>query len=363
MPEPLKNHINAELVHLLAERMAAEAPNSFDASAFVKTIKFTLADLELKDRINLVADTIRGTLDLDYPSALTVVVNVSRGEVGDWAAWPLCSFVERHGLDHPNESLAAMEHLTQAWSCEFAVRPFLEHHLELTRTFLRTWATSPNEHVRRLPSEGTRPLLPWGPKVRMLINDPTIGLELLTMLRNDSSETVRRSVANHLNDLAKANPDLVVETLTRWTNDEHPVEPKLVRHALRTLVKNGHTGALALLGFTTDPQLTIDNFSCSPTVLPLGAAIQLNASFTSTSEADQLLVVDFVIHHQTARGSTSPKVFKWTTVALGQKSTVTLTKKRPIKNVSTRTYFPGPHKVDLQIAGQIVASATFELET
>ena len=63
-----------------------------------------------------------------------------------------------------------------------------------------------HEDVRRLASEGTRPRLPSGPKVQALHDDPEIGIELLEALRHDPSETVRRSVASHLNDVARNDP-------------------------------------------------------------------------------------------------------------------------------------------------------------
>lgn len=145
----------------------------FDADAFVDAVEPRLAALELKDRISLLADELAAGLDAasDYPAALASVAKLAeleptdRWAAGTFAAWPLCSFVERHGLDHPAESLAAMPTLTKRWSCEFAIRPFLEHHLDLTWRHLARWQTDEHEAVRRLVSEGTRPLLLWAPRV------------------------------------------------------------------------------------------------------------------------------------------------------------------------------------------------------
>ncbi|MGI9599036.1 MAG: DNA alkylation repair protein, partial [Acidimicrobiales bacterium] len=172
---------------------------------------------------------------------------------------------------------------------------------------------------------------------------------------------VRRSVANHLNDLAKSQPDLVVETLTRWCGESEPVDDRMVRHALRSLVKQGHGGALALLGFTTEPELGPVDFSCHPSEIDLGSQIELTAELTSTARSDQLLVIDFVIHHVLAGGKTSPKVFKWTTQNLAPGQTLALSKKRTIQTASTRKYHAGQHRIDLQVAGRPVASTVFRL--
>jgi 3-methyladenine DNA glycosylase AlkC len=360
MPAPLKDNFDRQTVELLADHFARQY-DGFDPDAFIDSLLGEFPKLELKDRINLIADRLASNLPAEYESALAMVVQVAEDGVDGWAAWPLCSFVERHGVDSPVASLDAMAPLTKRWSCEFAIRPFLGAHLELTRHYMREWVLDPDETVRRLPSEGTRPLLPWGPKVTALLDDPEIGLEVLRVLRHDESETVRRSVANHLNDIAKNDPDLVIEVLTDWSNESIPVDDRMVRHALRTLVKQGDPRALALLGFTTDPNVTVNQFTCQPGQISLGEDIKLTAELASTSDQEQLLVIDFIIHHVRATGASSPKVFKWTTERLAPADTVRLSKRRRIQTASTRRYHAGEHRVDLQIAGQVVASTEFFL--
>jgi 3-methyladenine DNA glycosylase AlkC len=360
MAEPLKENINDQTVDLLATRFS-RLHKGFDRKGFTESVCAQLPDLELKDRINLLADQMAIDLGPDYEAALGTVVETALEGIDGWAAWPLCSFLERHGVDSPVASLEAMPQLTTLWSCEFAIRPYLDAHLELTREYLRRWALDPDEAVRRLASEGTRPRLPWGPKVAALSEDPQIGLELLQLLRHDRSETVRRSVANHLNDVAKNDPDLVVDVLAQWTSEDDAVDDRMVRHALRTLVKQGHPGALALLGFTIDPSIAGVRFACSPQEISLGDQIELTAELASTSRQDQLLVVDFVIHHVKTSGETSPKVFKWTTERMAPGQTVHLAKRRRIQTASTRRYHAGEHRIYLQVAGQAVASTHFVL--
>lgn len=358
MAAPLKDQFDRALVTELAARVAA-VHAEFDGDGFVDAIVAGLEPLELKDRVNLVADRLRAHLPSHYPDALGVVVAVAEGRPDAWQGWPLCSFVERHGVDHPHESLAAMPTLTRVWSCEFAIRPFLDHHLDLTLEHLRGWVHDPDPAVRRLPSEGTRPLLPWGPRVRALTDDPSIGLDVLRELRHDPDEVVRRSVANHLNDVAKSHPGLVVELLGDWVDDG--VDEAMVRHALRTLVKRGDPRAMSLLGFVSDPDVTVERFSCDPPELHLGQRIVLSCSLRSEADAAQRLVVDFVIHHVNASGGTSPKVFKWTIVDLAAGAGVELSKRRLIATASTRRYHAGPHRVDLQVAGQVLATTHFDL--
>ncbi len=364
MAQPLKDMVDRTVVLELADRFAEVVPQ-FDRMAFTSEIMEELPVLELKPRIEAIARKIAAGLPVEYRSALEAVVAVSRNEppVAGFAAWPLCTFVEIFGVEDPEASLAAMEHLTQRASCEFAIRPFLEHHFDAAYATLQRFAEHPEETVRRLPSEGMRPRLPWGRRVQRLIDDPVPGLELLERLRHDPSESVRRSVANHLNDVAKDHPETVIDTVRRWQHEEPAVDGALLRHALRTLIKRGDSRALAVLGYTSDPAVRVVEFSVSPPVVRLGERIELHAELHSTAEVPQRLVVDFVIHHVTSRGDTSPKVFKWTTVELPAAVRVELTKRRLIQHASTRTYFPGLHRVDLQVAGQILATASFQLET
>jgi 3-methyladenine DNA glycosylase AlkC len=360
MAEPLKNHFDRDLVELLASRFT-KATADFDRRDFTTTVLAAIPALELKERINLIADELRSGLPDHYPTALSLVVAVAETDgIEGFTAWPLCSFVERHGLVDPPASLAAIERLTRHFSCEFAIRPFLEHHLDLTLDHLHQWTGSDDETVRRLPSEGTRPHLPWGPKVAVLLDDPEIGVALLTELRHDPSETVRRSVANHLNDLARNHPDRVVEITREWSADT-TVEPSMIRHALRSLVKKGHPGALAVLGFTTEPEVKVEAFTVSPSELTLTNSIDLRATIVSTGTTDQCLVIDFVIHHIGAGGSTSPKVFKWTTVDIAPGEAISLAKRRRIATAATRRYRAGIHRVELQIAGGIAAESAFDL--
>lgn len=360
MAQPLKDMVDRDVVTDIARRFS-NVIKRFDAREFVEAIATELPSLELKPRIECIARQLRNHLDDDYPAALAQVVEVARGEppISGFAAWPLCTFVELFGLDHPTASLDAMEHLTKRASCEFAIRPYLRDHFEEAYATLERFTAHDDEDVRRLPSEGTRPLLPWGMRVKRLTEDPRPGIDLLQRLRHDSSETVRRSVANHLNDVAKSDPELVISVARRWMAEDPPVDSKMVAHALRTLVKRGHPEAMSVLGFTTDPEIEVGRFTVAPTVVRMGDSIELSAEIRSQADTAQRLVVDFIIHHVTARGSRSPKVFKWSVVELPPGESVSMTKKRRIEHASTRTYHAGEHRVDLQLGGITAATTSF----
>lgn len=363
MAAALKDGVDASVVADLARRFAQVDPH-FDADGFVERATSSLDQLELKGRVELIARGIWHALHAeDGAERMACVVAVARAEppVEGWATWPLAAVVELFGLDHPDEALDALEPVTKRMSCEFAVRPLLREHFDRTYGRLVELTGHEDERVRRLPSEGTRPRLPWAAKVPRLLDDPLPGLALLDRLRHDPSETVRRSVANHLNDVSRAHPTLVTDTAARWLA-EPETDRRMVAHGLRTLVKAGHPAALAALGFATDPRVEVGGFVASPSVVEMGGHLVLEAELRSTADVAQQLVVDFVIHHVNASGATSPKVFKWANLELGPGERRTLTKRRLIRQASTRTYRSGTHRVELQVGGQVMASSAFEVQ-
>jgi hypothetical protein len=194
----------------------------------------------------------------------------------------------------------------------------------------------------------------------MLQADPTRGLSLIDPLIDDPSEYVRRSVANHLNDVSRDHPDLALQTAVRWRDDRLTHRVRLLRHGLRTLVKAGQPDALALVGVRADAALTVRRFACSQRVV-FGSALALNAEVTNDESEPVDVVVDFVVHHVRADGTRSPKVFKWRRVRLAPRETVSLDRRHRVRAVTTRRYYPGVHQVELQVNGRRVASRDFIL--
>lgn len=365
--EPFKNFLNLSLAHKLAERISAVYP-AFDTDAFVAAVAARLESLELKERAVLMADALRDHLPADFPTAANILLAILGSEddslegVANHSFWlmPVATFVERHGLDHFEASVAAMMEITKRHTAEFTIRPFLLRYPEQTLAVLHEWVYDSNEHVRRLVSEGTRPRLPWGMRLQPFIADPSPTLALLEQLKDDPSEYVRRSVANHLNDISKDNPHLVIATLQRWQQDAGHERLWIIRHALRSLVKAGDPDALALLGFGDAP-VSLHAFTITPAVIHLGEAVTLSFTLQNKSEAPHKLVIDYVVHLVKANGRTSPKVFKLTMRTLAGGEAVTLQRRHVVKPVTTRRYYPGEHQVEIQVNGRRLGSASFHL--
>ncbi len=372
--EPFKNLINPALVQTAARHLQRTLPD-FDARRFTALSTQGLDALEMKARAMQIASALEATLPEDFATAAAGIeaalapaaeherlaeLHGAEAGLAGWILWPVGEFIARRGLQQPERALAALGELTQRFSAEFAIRPFIVAHPALSFATLARWAKHPNLHVRRLVSEGSRPRLPWGLQLKALIEDPAPTLPLLRALQDDSSEYVRRSVANHLNDIAKDHPALVAQ----WLEEHLPEAPAprraLLRHASRTLIKKGDARVLKAWGLGA-PMRGSAALALSPARVKLGGELQLTLVLKSKAASAQRLVIDYAVHHVKADGSLSPKVFKGWNLELPARGELTLTKRHSLRLITTRRYHAGLHALDVRVNGQVVAQSAFEL--
>ncbi|MBI9070948.1 MAG: DNA alkylation repair protein [Melioribacteraceae bacterium] len=278
-----------------------------------------------------------------------------------FAIWPIVDYVGVYGLEHPEKSLEVLKTLTPLFSAEFAIRPFLQQHFKITYNTMLEWSKDKDEHVRRLSSEGIRPRLPWGERLNQFIDDPKPILKILENLKDDENEFVRRSVANNLNDISKDHPELVTEVCKKWLAKPNKEREWIAKHATRGLVKKGYSNALELLGFAKDPKIEVADFLIASDKLDLGEELIFSFEVVSKAKIKQKLVVDYIIHFMKQNGRMSGKVFKLKNFDLNAETNKILLKKHRIKNISTRKYYSGKHKLDLMINGKVYKEIEFEL--
>lgn len=330
-----------------------------------------LDGLELKERVHHVIAVLADVLPTDFPAAAEILARLPEhwdsGNPDDplrgFAAWPLIDYAAVHGLDHPEIALDLLRDLTFLFSAEFAVRPFIRLHPETAYARMITWCDHADPHVRRLASEGNRPRLPWGERLPGFIADPSPVFALLDRLKDDPSEYVRRSVANNLNDISKDHPDRVVQICRAWLQKASAERRWIVRHATRTLVKNGHPDVFPLLGYTENPEIAVESFLLDESRVVLGDALAFRFALKSQSKTEQKIVLDYGIHFMKANGTQNRKVFKLKSVTLGPGEVVEITKRHPIKPITTRTYYPGEHRVEVLVNGVGIAEVDFLLQT
>jgi len=370
MPEPFKNLFSEALIKETGAEIARVYPG-FERARFEAMALRNLKSLELKERSSQIATALGETLPASFRASAEVLSKALGPELHSendsakgpgltgWAIMPLAEYVAAKGLGHFDLSLRLLREMTMRGSSEFEVRPFFRDHAEITLNAARIWARDPNLHVRRLASEGSRPRLPWGIRLHDFVRDPAPILPILETLRDDPHEYVRRSVANNLNDIAKDHPDLVADIARRWLQDASRDRARLVKHACRTLIKQGHAGALAAFGFGP-PDLARCAVSTDRTTVRLGDTLGVLLELTA-GRTRQKLLVDYVLHFLRANGRLSAKVFKWQELTLDAGETRTLHKAHPYRKVTTRKDYAGQQAVSVQINGVTMGKVAFEL--
>jgi len=370
--EPFKNNISPDLVRCVGLHVDRHL-EGFDRTAFETEILAELDALELKQRAALIADGLDRHLPEELGQRFAILkkmlhpmteVAFDRGSdergIRGWGMMALGMVVARSGLEDFDASFALLKEMTKRATAEFDVRPFLDKDQDKALAIMAPWVTDDSVHVRRLVSEGTRPRLPWGLRLKKLVADPSPTLPLLEALKDDPEDYVRRSVANHLNDIAKDHPDQVAEIAARWLKDADKNRKKLVRHACRSLVKQGHSATLRAFGLNP-PELKVDGPLITTDKVDYGSALGFTIQLSSTAQKPQELVLDYLVHFKKANGTLAPKVFKWTKLSLEPGETVSLTRDHAIRPITTRVYYGGTQAVSLRINGRDFGFSEFEL--
>lgn len=361
MAEPLKNHFDERIPRTIAAQIAGVWPG-FGGEPFLSEVLEGYDDLGLMDRGRHIARTLRNHLPGSYPEALDILLRSigdrptrteGDGGMASFLYLPHVQFVETFGLEDFEASMSALYVLTQRFTGEFSIRPFIERYEAESLALLREWSQDPNPHVRRLVSEGTRPRLPWAARLRRFQKDPAPVLSLLERLRDDPEGFVRRSVANNLNDIGKDHPEILLEIGRRWMINPSEERRDLVRHALRSLVKKGDQQALEILGYGQAAEVEIQEVRIEPGKVPKGQAVAIAFDLRSVSAKPQRLLVDLRVHYVKANGSASPKVFKLKTLELPPFGTATFRKHLSLADLTTRKHYAGTHRVEALINGTV----------
>lgn len=408
MAEPLKNRYGRDVPVTIA-RMVARVHRAFPEAAFIRDALSGYDALELMQRGRQIAACLRAHLPGDYPKAIDILVRSLGPKNARWDGaddaqglgaflyLPHVFFIATHGLEHFELSMRAQYELTQRFTAEWSIRPYLERYPKETLALLKRWCRDESPHVRRLVSEGTRPRLPWAPRLRAFQRDPRPVLELLELLKDDPALYVRRSVANNLNDIGKDHPALLVATARRWMAGASPAREWIVRHALRSAVKAGDPEALEVLGYGGKAAVTIEAVRIHPARVQIGAAVNVEFSVVNsgenekssanistgrstnkstnknpskrtserankrTNERAQRVMVDFRVFFVKANGKSAPKVFKLKALELAAGESARLSKRVSLAQLTTRKHYPGVHRVEVMLNGVATPLGRFQL--
>lgn len=376
--EPFKNLLGLDAARTIARALHRAHPG-FQRSRFLRGLERELEPLELKARMMALEARLARELEqlllakyaprTAFPILEAALKQNDADDYGleGFLVWPLTHHVARTGLSDFEASMHALSRMTQVFTAEFAIRPFLKVHESCTLRRLEEWTEHPNKHLRRLASEGSRPLLPWGEKLPEFVRRPDKTWPILERLKDDPEVYVQKSVANHINDHSKAHADWVLLRLKEWSRAHEGGEiPQsrlwVIRHATRTLIKKGHPQALALQGVRTGAITLMACRILTPRVR-LGDALEVELRVKNAGKKSERVVVDHEVWFLKSRGQHSPKVFKGREFMLEAGGSETLRLRIPLKPVTTRTYFSGKQGYRAKVNGVEGALKAFELKT
>lgn len=358
--ELLKDQLfNKETVSDLFNKVAQVT--NFDVTKAVDRALFEFPDLELKQRITCLTTILHDMLDLSFEEAVKVfdvVITNTTDERFVYGA--IQEYLETYGCNDANymTALPRLGEYTSCFSAEFAIRAFINKYEKETLSYVNKWAESDNYHKRRLASEGTRPMLPWSKKIKM---DYRLASEWLSKLFLDKERYVTRSVANHLNDISKKDPDFVLRLLRDWKSKRMDKEMHyIIHHSLRTLIKKGNIDALEFIGFKKHPNVTMSAINLDEKSVNVGDYLHFNTSITFKEDAR--VIIDYVVWYQSKSGRPSKKVYKLTKIN-GEKGHVyPVFGKVSFLERTTRKIYPGVHKLELQVNGDILRTVELEVK-
>ncbi len=328
---------------------------SFNTKQFLEHIYTAdFESLTLKERMHKAAAALRKNLPADYKQAIEILKQVEPLFEG-FEHLLFADFVEQYGLEDYETSIEALELFTRS-SAEFAIRPFLIKYPQTLKQMMN-WSKHEKDYVRRLASEGTRPRLPWGQALPAFKKDPSPILPILENLKNDPSETVRRSVANNLNDISKDNPEIVLEIAKKWIGTSAETD-KLLKHALRGLLKKGNREAMSIFNYHDAEGISVENLVVTPVQIELGKTGVLSFEVIVTKE--KLVRIEYKVIYARPQGKTSSKVFQIEEKML-QTGHKMYKRKLNFADLTTRKHYQGNHKIEIIVNGHVLNHFVFEL--
>jgi 3-methyladenine DNA glycosylase AlkC len=377
MTEPFKNMWNERFFDGFTKALKSVV-DDFDEHKFLSQIMDDeWENRELLQRARHITATLKNFLPADYKSAIKKILEVINclKETPYWLSLKqmkdtqyslsleygiFSGFVEEYGVDDYQTSVDAIEEITRFTSCEGAVRPFIIKYPKEMMEQMLAWSKHESPWVRRLSSEGCRPRLPWTMAIPHLKKNPAPILPILENLKNDVSKFVRLSVANNLNDIAKDNPETVIDIVKKWRGQSENTD-WVIKHGCRTLLKQGNAEVMELFGFEAKKNIHIQDFRILTPEVKIGKSLEFEFKLLNSNTEKTKIRLEYGLYYQKANGTLSKKVYKISEKDYAAHSTTHITRKQSFRLITTRVFHTGLHRVSLIINGNELEKRDFKL--
>lgn len=359
MAEQLKNiFFTPESIRNMAEAAKRFYP-SFDRQRFTDLVfDSTWPEKELMEKMRHTTLCLNQTLPRSFPEALEILKKMAPLVKG-FDALVLPDYVAVFGMDDWELSLPALRYFTKYSTSELAIRPFLVRDPDEVMACMSEWADDADPRVRRLASEGCRPRLPWAEALPQFRKDPCPIIPILEKLNNDESDSVRRSVANNLNDISKDHPGLVLEICERWYGQTKHTD-EIVKHACRGLLKKGDKRALMLFGYGDPANIQVKAFKPDREQVAIGEDLAYSFQLIINEKQSRPVRLEYAVYYVKANKKLSEKIFKITenTFKPGRHN---FSRRHSFRDMSTRKHYPGDHRLSIIVNGEKKADIYVEL--
>lgn len=377
MVEPFKDMYNEQFFDKFTKDLQLVI-HDFDARQFVSQVMDDeWESREYKQRIKHITTILKKFLPADYREAIAKILELLdcvKEKLPDFSRIDdknfglltleygavLDNYVEQYGLDDYETSVKAIEKITQFTSCEFVTHAFIAQYPEKMMKQMLIWSKHPHWGVRRLASEGCRPRLPWAMALPDLKANPAPIIPILENLKNDPSRFVRLSVANNLNDIAKDNPQMVIDLAKRWKGESEEVD-WIIKHGCRTLLKQGNQEVMELFGFDAVKNISIKNFQIAAPEVKIGDSLEFSFDVLNKNNKKAKIRLEYGVYYQKANGTLAKKVHKISEKEYAENSTTHIIRKHSFRVVTTRKLHLGLHQVAVIINGKEFEKHDFEL--
>lgn len=362
--EPLKNAYNKTFFTFFLEALKKVKP--INTTTFFNQIFIPeWEQYELKARMHHIAKVLHNFLDSDLKTALEEIKKLipilQQHEIsGGYEYLFLPDYVEQFGQNNLEDSINSFETITPFVSCEFAIRPFIIKNSDYVIAKMIEWSFHPNQHLRRLASEGCRPRLPWAMALPEFKKNPAKILPILKNLLNDDELYVKKSVANNLNDISKDHKDILIAI-----TEEHYGKTKntdwILKHANRNLLKQAEPKILNVFGFGNHTEIDIQNFKINTTTVNLGEYLFFDFDLINNHNKSLSIRLEYAVYYLKQNGTLSKKIFQIGEKEYPGNSLNTISRKQHFKPISTRKYHFGIHKIAIIANGKEFAVLEFNL--
>lgn len=352
----IKDIYSPTFYNRLADSMQQVLP-AFDKTMFLEQIfDADFQQKEWKERMKHTTRVLHAVMPEDFSEAVKLIdkciIQLKQDGFGDenLAFMFFPDYIESYGLAHFTISVSAFEFITQFISCEFSVRPFIIKYGEQMISEMVKWSLHPHPKVRRLASEGSRPRLPWAMAIPALKKDPTPILPILENLKNDPAEFVRRSVANNLNDIAKDNPDIVLEIAQKWQGISAHTDA-VIKHGCRTLLKQGHATILQHYGLVSK-DIELSDFAILTPEVKIGDRLDFSFTLYNNSTVPKNIRLEYALYYMKSKGHLARKVFKISERMYAPNEYMKIFRSQSFKLITTRVFHTGEHQLAIIMNGK-----------